>query len=157
MKLQPDSRREIKRITLGTLACDGIMVAGLFLLSQFDMGTFDLKKILLGALCGSAIAVLNFTILCLTIQAAVGIQSQRKMRAKFQLSYNVRLAIQAIWIVGAFFLRHRIHFVAAAAPIFFPKFTLLYLQFKGKLLPPDPPRQNQDAAGEETHESPEEP
>ena len=157
MKLQPDSRREIKRITLGTLACDGIMVAGLFLLSQFDMGTFDLKKILLGALCGSAIAVLNFTILCLTIQAAVGIQSQRKMRAKFQLSYNVRLAIQAIWIVGAFFLRHRIHFVAAAAPIFFPKFTLLYLQFKGKLLPPDPPRQNQDDAGEDNTVSPEAP
>ena len=46
MKLQPASRKEIRRITLGTLACDGIMIAGLFLLSQFDMGTFDLPRIL---------------------------------------------------------------------------------------------------------------
>ena len=136
MILQPDSRKEIKRITLGTLACDGIMIAGLFLLSQFEIGTFHLLKILLGTLCGSLIAVLNFTILCLTIQAAIGMESQRKMRARFQASYNARLAIQAIWIVGAFFLRHKIHFIAAVAPIFFPKFTLLYLQFKGKLLPP---------------------
>ena len=73
MKLQPDSRKEIKRITLGTLACDGIMVAGLFLLSQFDIGTFNFLKIVLGSICGSLIAVLNFTILCLTVQAAVGI------------------------------------------------------------------------------------
>ena len=157
MKLQPDSRKEIKRIALGTLACDGIMIAGLFLLSQFDIGTFHLTKIVLGALCGSIIAVLNFTILCLTIQSAIGIESQRKMRARFQTSYNIRLAIQAIWIVGAFFLRDKIHFISAVAPIFFPKFTLLYLQFKGKLLPPDPPRQNQDDAGEEPSAAPEEP
>ena len=140
MKLQPDSRKEIKRITLGTLACDGIMVAGLFLLSQFDIGSFNLIKIVLGALCGSLIAVLNFTILCLTVQVAVGIQSQRKMRARFQMSYNIRLAIQAIWIVAAFLLRDKIHFIAAAAPIFFPKFTILYLQFSGKLMPPSAPK-----------------
>ena len=60
MKLQPDSRKEIKRITLGTLACDGIMVAGLFLLSQFDIGNFNLIKIVLGALCGSIIADANW-------------------------------------------------------------------------------------------------
>ena len=32
------------------------------------------------------------------------------------------------------------HFIAGAAPILFPKVTILYLQSKGKLLPPDPPR-----------------
>ena len=35
MKLQRASRKEIRRIALGTLVCDGIMIAGLFLLSQF--------------------------------------------------------------------------------------------------------------------------
>ena len=153
MKLQPDSRKEIKRIALGTLACDGIMIAGLFLLSQFDIGSFHLMKIVLGTLCGSLIAILNFTILCLTIQAAIGMESQRKMRARFQTSYNVRLAIQAIWIVGAFFLRDKIHFIAAVAPIFFPKFTLLYLQFKGKLLPPSSPRQETEASADPSSEA----
>lgn len=133
MKLQPASKKEITRIAAGTLVCDGIMVAALFLLSQFGIGTFHLLKILLGALCGSVIAIVNFTILCLTIQSAVGIESQKKMKARFQLSYNVRVLIQAGWIVAAFLLRSKIHFIAAAAPVFFPKVTILYLQFSGKL------------------------
>lgn len=152
MKLQPASRKEVTRIAIGTLICDAIMVAGLFLLSQFEIGTFDLVKIFLGALCGSVIAVLNFIILCLTIQSAVGMENQKKMKARFQLSYNARILIQAVWIVAAFFLRSKIHFVAAAAPVFFPKVTILFLQFRGKLLPPDPPKVSEggeaDASGE---------
>ena len=35
MKLQAASKKEISRIAVGTLVCDVIMVAGLFLLSQF--------------------------------------------------------------------------------------------------------------------------
>ena len=38
MKLQPASRKEITRISIGTLVCDGIMIAALFLLSQFGIG-----------------------------------------------------------------------------------------------------------------------
>ena len=63
MKLQPASRKEVTRIAIGTLACDGLMVAGLFLLSQFEIGTFDFLKILLAAIPGSLIAILNFAIL----------------------------------------------------------------------------------------------
>lgn len=137
MILQPASRKEVLRIAIGTLVCDVIMVAGLFLLSQFYIGTFDLIKIVLGALCGSVIAVVNFAILCLTVQIAVNIENKRKMKARFQTSYNLRLIIQAGWIVAAFLLRSKIHFVAAAAPIFFPKIVILYLQFKGKLFPAD--------------------
>ena len=135
MKLQPASRKEIKRITLGTLVCDGIMIAGLFLLSQFDIGKFDLPRILLGAACGSVIAVLNFTILCLTVQSAVEIKSKRKMKARFQLSYNIRLILQAGWIIASFAIP-QIHFVAGAAPVLFPNVVIFYLQYKGKLLPP---------------------
>ena len=123
------------------------MIAGLFLLSQFEIGTFDFTKILLGALCGSVIAVINFIILCLTIQSALEIESQRKMKARFQTSYNARLLIQAGWIVVAFLLRSKMHFVAAAAPVFFPKIVLLYLQFKGKLLPVESPKTSSAAEG----------
>lgn len=135
MKLQPASRKEIKRITLGTLACDGIMIAGLFLLSQFGIGKFDFPRILLGAACGSIIAVLNFTILCLTVQSAVEIESKRKMKARFQLSYNIRMVIQAGWVVAAYLIPP-IHFLAGALPIFFPNAVIYYLQFTGKLIPP---------------------
>ena len=139
MILQPASRREVKRVALGTVVCDVLMVAGLFLLSQFDIGIFDLPKILLSAAIGSVIAVLNFALMCLTVQSAVGMADQKKMKAKFQLSYNARMILQAGWAVIAF-LVPGLHFIAGAAPILFPKVTILYLQAKGKLLPPDPAR-----------------
>ena len=135
MKLQSASLKEIRRIAVGTLACDGIMIVGLFLLSQFDIGKFDLPRILLGAACGSVIAILNFIILCYTVQVAVGIDNQRKMKAKFQLSYNLRLALQAVWVVACFAIP-QIHFVAGAAPVLFPNVVIFYLQSKNKLFDP---------------------
>ena len=149
MILQPASRKEVKRVAVGTLVCDVLMVAGLFLASQFDIGTFDLGKILLSAAIGSCVAVLNFALMCLTVQSALGMTDQKKMKAKFQLSYNARMILQAGWTVIAF-LVPGLHFIAGAAPVLFPKVTILYLQAKGKLLPPDPPRP-------ETKESTEEP
>ena len=135
MKLQPASRREITRISIGTLVCDGIMIAGLFLLSQFDIGKFDLPRILLGAVCGSIVAILNFTILCLTVQNAVEIESKRKMKARFQLSYNIRMVLQAVWVVACFAIP-QIHFIAGAVPVLFPNVVIFWLQSKGKLVSP---------------------
>ena len=152
MKLQPASQREVKRIAVGTLVCDVLMVAGLFLASQFDIGTFDLGKILLSAAIGSVIAVLNFALMCLTVQSAVGMADQKQMKAKFQLSYNARMILQAGWTVAAFLIPG-IHFVAGAAPVLFPKVTILYLQAKGKLLPPDPPRPANPESTEEPQAS----
>lgn len=155
MKLQPASRKEIKRITIGTLACDGIMVAALFLLSQFGIGSFDLGRILLGAVCGSIVAILNFTILCLTVQSAVEMDNKRKMKARFQLSYNVRMVIQAGWVVAAFLIKP-IHFVAGAAPILFPNVVIYYLQFTGKLLSKEEAKDKESAvSSEETPSEPE--
>lgn len=134
MKLQAASKKEISRIALGTLVCDGIMIVGLFLLSQFGIGAFSLPRILLSAALGSAVAVANFTILCLTVQSAVEIKSQRKMKARFQLSYNIRMVVQAGWVVAAFLIKP-IHFVAAAAPVLFPNVVILFLQFTGRLFP----------------------
>jgi len=152
MKLQPASRKEISRITIGTLVCDGIMIAGLFLLSQFDIGTFDLKRILLGAVCGSIVAILNFVILCLTVQSAVEMDNKRKMKARFQLSYNVRMVIQAGWVVAAFLIKP-VHFIAGALPIFFPNLVIYYLQFKGKLYPREEPKPSEtvEAPGSPEH------
>ena len=91
-------------------------------------------KILLSTLIGSVIAVANFAAMCLTVQSAVGMEDQKKMKAKFQLSYNVRMIVQAGWSVAAFLIPG-LHFVAAAAPILFPKVTILYLNATGKLMP----------------------
>ena len=89
MKLQSASRKEIARIAKGTVVCDVLLVAGLFLLSQFDIGTFS-YRIFVGALGGSIITILNFTIMCLTVQKAVDFEDQKQMKAFFQASYNGR-------------------------------------------------------------------
>jgi len=135
MKLQDASKKEIKRIAIGVGICDIALVAGLFLLSQFDIGTFSVSRILLGVLGGSAVAIANFTIMCLTIQSAVSTEDQKLRKSKIQASYNLRLLVQAGWVVVAFIIPG-IHVLAAAAPLLFPTIVIYYLQIKGKLVTP---------------------
>ena len=97
-------------------------------------------------------AILNFTIMCLTIQKATGIDDQKQMKAFIQGSYNGRLLLQAGWIVAAFLIPHT-NVVAAAAPLLFPNLTIFYLQYKGKLVEPserkNPPAEEQEEPDEE--------
>ena len=134
MKLQPASRKEISRIAVGTLACDAIMIATLFVLSLVGVGSFDAGRILLGAACGSTVTIVNFAILCLTVQSAVEIENKKNMKARFQLSYNIRLFLQAGWVVLCFVLKP-VHFVAGAAPILFPNVVIFFLQSRNRLFP----------------------
>ena len=134
MKLQPASRKELSRIAVGTLACDVLMIAALFVLSLLGVGRFEPLRIGLGAVCGSVVAIVNFAILCLTVQSAVEIENKKKMKARFQLSYNIRLILQAGWVVLCFAWKP-IHFVAGAAPILFPNVVIFFLQSRNRLFP----------------------
>lgn len=137
MKLQEASRKELARIAKGVLVCDGIMIAALFVLSLFGVGSFSFVRILLGAAVGSAIAIANFALLCLTVQNAAETEDQKIMKRKFQLSYNLRLTVQAGWIVLSYVIPG-IHFVAGALPTIFPNIVIYYLQARGKLVPQQP-------------------
>lgn len=134
MKLQDASKKEIKRIAVGTAACDILLIAGLFILSLGGVGTFD-YKVFTGVLGGSVVAVLNFTVMCLTIQKAVDIAEQKQMKSFIQGSYNGRLLLQAGWVVAAFLIPH-VNVIAAAIPLLFPNLVIFYLQYKGKLVTP---------------------
>lgn len=134
MKLQPASKKEVKRITIGTLVCDGIMICAMYLLSLVGVGTFD-YSVFVGALGGSIITVLNFTLMCMTIQKAVDTEDQKAMKAKFQLSYNGRMVLQAAWIIAAFAIP-QINVVAAALPLLFPNAVIFFLQRTGRLTEP---------------------
>lgn len=151
MKLQPASRKEIKRIAAGTAIGSLLLTAGMFVLSLLGTGTFD-YRVILGVIGGSLVAVLNFTIMCLTIQKAVNISEQKQMKAFIQGSYNGRLLLQAGWVVAAFLISH-INVIAAAVPLLFPNLTIFYLQSKGKLVSPSD-RTDLPAAEEEDAESP---
>ena len=134
MKLQDASKKEIKRIAKGTAVCDLLLIAGLFILSLGGIGKFD-YKVFTGVLGGSVVAVLNFTVMCLTIQKAVDIDEKKQMTSFIQGSYNGRLLLQAGWVVAAFLIPH-VNVIAAAIPLLFPNLVIFYLQYKGKLVTP---------------------
>ena len=138
MKFQSASRKEIRRVALGVGVCGGIVIAALFLLSLAGIGTFRPLPVFLGAACGSAVAIGNFALLCLTVQTAAETEDRRAMRRKFQLSYNLRLLVQAAWVVACYLIP-QIHFIAGAAPILFPNLVVYYLQFRGRLISPGEP------------------
>jgi len=134
MKLQSASRREIKRIACGTAVGGVLLVAAMFALSLLGIGEFD-YRVITGAIGGCAIAVINFAMMCLTIQRAVNIGEQKAMKAFIQGSYNGRLLLQAGWIVAAY-LMPWVNVFAAAIPLLFPNLMIFYLQARGKLVTP---------------------
>ena len=147
MKLQPASKKEVKRIAKGVLICDVLMIAAIFALSLVGVGTFS-YRVFIGAIGGSIFAILNFVIMCLTIQRATEIDDKKRMKAFIQGSYNGRLILQAAWVVICFLIPH-VHLIAGAAPLLFPNAIIFYLNAKGKLMPPDPPRDPNKAILEE--------
>ena len=72
------------------------------------------------------------------------------MKARFQVSYNLRMIIQAGWVVVAFMVPW-FHVVAAAVPLLFPTLTIYFLQSRGKLVEPSS-RKNPPEEPETTEE-----
>lgn len=155
MKLQPASRREVFRIAVGSGICMVIELAGLLLLSILGIGSFSYRMVI-GAVGGTAVAILNFAMMCLMIQNAAGIQDQKLLKAKVQGSYNLRLFVQAGWVALAFFIPW-INVISAAIPLLFPTVVIYYLQVTGKLMPKgehEPVSRDPAAEETETEDSP---
>lgn len=150
MKLQEASKKEIKRIAAGAGVCLVAMVSVFSLLALLGVGKFD-YTVLLGGAVGTAIAIGNFALLCLTIQNAAQIEDKKQMKARFQLSYNARIVLQAGWVVAAFFLPC-FHVIAAALPLLFPTAVIWFLQSRGTLVTPsqrkNPPAQEEEDKSE---------
>ena len=121
-------------MAVGSGILAGIELAVFLILHLVGLVPFS-YKIPLSILGGAAIAVLNFTLLCLAIQKATTMTDQTAMKSRLQLSYNFRLLMQAGWVVIAFLLPW-FQILAAAAPLLYPTVIILYLQSRGKLVEP---------------------
>ena len=150
MKLQEASKHEVRRIAIGSVICGLVELAGFFLLHLLGVMRFT-YKVVVGAAGGIAVTVLSFVILCLAVQRAVDTQDEKLRKNRMQLSYNLRLLLQAGWVVVAFLLPF-VNVLAAAAPLLFPTIIIFYLQQKGKLVTPSE-RKNPDPS--EPDEEPE--
>ena len=134
MKLQPTAKKTVTKIAAGCIMASVIMVAVFVMLHFLSVHPFS-YTVILGAAAGTGVAILNFVLMCLTIQAAAEIEDKKRMRAKLQLSYNGRMILQAGWVVAAFFIPC-FQPVAAALPLLFPTVVILVLRRSGKLVDP---------------------
>lgn len=155
MKLQPASRKEVIRIAVGSSICAIAEIVVFLILSFLGIGSFGFP-VVIGTLGGTLIAICNFTLMCLMVQSAAATQDEKLRRAKVQGSYNLRLFIQAGWVVAAFLIPF-IQVIAAAIPLLFPTAVIYYLQITGKLLPksetPAATRQVVEEDGEENEDN----
>ena len=133
MKLQPASKKQLSRIAAGSSICAVIEIAAFVVLHFCGIGQFN-YRIILGTLGGTLIAILNFALMCLMVQTAAATQDQKLRKAKVQASYNLRLFVQAAWVVAAFFIPF-INVIAAAVPLLFPTAVIYFLQITGRLMP----------------------
>ena len=146
MKLQPASKKEVKRIAIGSVICMVIELIVFLLLDVLNILDFSYRTVI-SAVGGVLVAVASFTMLCLAIQKAADMSDQKAMKARMQLSYNLRLLVQAGWVVVAFLVPF-LSVLAAAAPLLFPTFIIFYLQKKGTLVTPSE-RKNPESSDEE--------
>ena len=149
MKLQAASMKEIRRMAKGSLVCMAIQLAGFVLLHFLGLVRFD-YRVILGTVGGAIIANASFVILCRAVERAVDTTDEKLRKSRMQLSYNLRLAVQAGWVVLAF-LAPCFNVLAAAAPLLYPTAIIFYLQRKGTLVEPSE-RKNPDPGEEEEAE-----
>lgn len=149
MKLQPAVKKTVRLLTLGCIICLLIMLAVFGVVDLIGWISFD-YTVILGGLVGTGIAVLNFVLMCLTVQAAAQIEDKKQMKGKLQLSYNGRMVLQAGWVVAAFLLPC-FQPVAAALPLLFPSAVIIVLRRSGALVEPSQ-RKNEDTPIEELSE-----
>lgn len=145
MKLQSASRKEVARMASGCGVCAVLEIAAFVLLHVCGIGSFS-YQIITGTIGGTLVAIVNYAMMCLMIQNAVGIQDQKLLKAKVRSSYNLRILFQSAWVAAAFFIPF-INVIAAAIPLLFPTAVIYFLQITGRLVPkekaPSPVRPSQ--------------
>ena len=83
MKLQPESKKELLRITCGTAVCTAAMWVIFAALHLVGWVKFD-DTVVLGGLVGAAVAVANFAGICFVVQKILDEPDEKRRKAKLQ-------------------------------------------------------------------------
>ena len=122
MKIQPAVRRETIYVAIGTLAGSAVMLLVFFFLQRLD------STVVLGALLGSAGAILNFFLMGLSVQHVTDSQMDPQLAARYMKSrYSLRMLLMAAVIVLGV-IAPCFHLVAVIIPFFLPQITAFVRQ-----------------------------
>ena len=147
MKLQPESKKELTRIACGTAICTAALWVVFAALHLVGWVKFD-HTVILGSLIGAAVAIGNFAGICIVCQKVIDEQDEKRRKATLQASYNVRMLLQAVWIIVSIGAPCFQPF-ASVLPLFFPRVTIYYLQITGKYKPLTPKAEPVDVSVED--------
>ena len=154
-EIQPESKKELTRIACGTAICTAVMWVIFAALHLVGWVKFD-YTVVLGSLIGAAVAIGNFAGICLVCQKVIDEQDEKRRKATLQASYNVRMLLQAVWIIVAIGAPVFQPF-AGVLPLLFPRVTIYYLQITGKYKPLAPAGPSVDVSVEDDPEPAPEP
>lgn len=130
MQLHRVSKKEIKRVGIGSGICLGILLGVFFLLSLAGIVRFD-HTVILGGVLGTLVAVVNFAALCVTIQKAAQMEEPNSRKTQIRLSYNGRLLLQGAWVIIAISLPW-VNGIAGTVPLLFPSWVIFFLRNKAR-------------------------
>lgn len=117
--IQPEVLRQTKKVAVVSVGELAVMWAAFYLLSASGLNvTFDLSVVLGGA-AGTAVAVLSFFMMGLTVQKAVAETNEDNARMRMRTGYSNRMMLRVVWGALAFMLPC-VNFVAAVLPLLFP-------------------------------------
>ena len=123
MKIRQGIKQTLS-ILIGSFILACIMTVIFAIFGYFSVG------VVWGALLGVFTATLNFFLLALTLEYALG-KGARRAQGLMGLSYTVRIVIIAIIVVFAIESQH-INYIAAVIPLVFPRIIIYILQFLNK-------------------------
>ena len=118
MKVEASVKKETGILLVGTLILCAIMCCAFWVLHKFDY-TF-----VTGALLGGLASVLNFFVMGLTVQNAVG-KSAEEAKKKMQISYTVRMFLLLVVLGVGVYLPY-FHWLAVLLSALFPRITILF-------------------------------
>lgn len=117
MKLEPEVRKEIRKIAIGCLVCTLLMALGLWIAGQRDI------SVLWGCLIGLATSVGNFYFMSVGVTEALATGDEIKAKRKLRLSYIIRTVIM-LAILALSLITDRINAIPVVAAVFYPRIII---------------------------------
>ena len=128
MKIDKTVIKETRSITVGQVCLCAVMLTVFYFITGLN------AKILIGAIASSAVAILNYFLIGLTVQKALNSSTEDQTRL-MKISQTVRLMAIALVII-VFIAIAKLDPFATLIPLLFPRITILFrtvfLKVQGK-------------------------
>ncbi len=131
MKLQDAVKKETAFVAAGTAAGTAVMILAFYVLNRVMPESVPFGSgVILGGICGCAVAVLNFFLMAVTVQKVANTEDQDTAYRTMKLSYRNRMLLQLLWVIIAIAVPV-FQFAAGILPLMIPS---LVIKAKGVLM-----------------------